>query len=77
MIFAPNLEDLKDISNLVTFFYLFCFGVRWRHLVFKRRDAKTFKMDKIINLGIPHIGEQIFESIETEELIEFLKVSET
>ena len=34
-------------------------------------------MDKIINLGIPHIGEQIFESIETEGLIEFLKVSET
>ena len=46
--------------------------------MFKRRDAKTLiKMDKIINLGIPHIGEQIFESIETEGLIEFLKVSET
>ena len=34
-------------------------------------------MDKIINLGIPHVAEQIFESIETQELIECLKVSET
>ena len=34
-------------------------------------------MEKIINLGMPHIGEQIFESIETEELIKCLKVSET
>ena len=34
-------------------------------------------MEKVINLGIPHIGEQIFESIETEGLIECLKVSQT
>ena len=34
-------------------------------------------MDKIINLGIPHVGEQIFENIETHELIKYLKVSET
>ena len=34
-------------------------------------------MEKVINLGIPHVGEQIFESIETEGLIECLKVSET
>ena len=34
-------------------------------------------MDKIINLGIPHIAEQIFESIDTQGLIECLKVSET
>ena len=34
-------------------------------------------MDKIINLGIPHIAEQIFDNIETQGLIECLKVSET
>ena len=34
-------------------------------------------MDKIINLGIPHVGEQIFENIETHKLIKYLKVSET
>ena len=34
-------------------------------------------MEKVINLGIPHVAEQIFESIETQELIECLKVSET
>ena len=33
------------------------------------------KMDKIINLDIPHIGEQIFKSINTEKLVEFLTVS--
>ena len=34
-------------------------------------------MDKIINLGIPHVGEQIFETFDTQELIKFLEVSET
>ena len=34
-------------------------------------------MDKVINLGIPHVGEQIFEMIETQELIKYLEVSET
>ena len=34
-------------------------------------------MEKVINIGIPHVGEQIFESIETEGLIKCLKVSET
>ena len=34
-------------------------------------------MDKIINHGIPHIAEQIFDNIETQGLIECLKVSET
>ena len=34
-------------------------------------------MEKVINLGIPHIGEQIFEQIETHGLIKCLKVSET
>ena len=34
-------------------------------------------MDKVINLGIPHIGELIFESIDTPGLIQCLSVSET
>ena len=34
-------------------------------------------MDKVINLGIPHVGEKIFESIETDDLIKYLMVSET
>ena len=34
-------------------------------------------MDKVINLGIPHIREQIFENIDTDELLQYLKVSHT
>ena len=34
-------------------------------------------MDKVINLGIPHIAENIFESIDTPELFECALVSET
>ena len=34
-------------------------------------------METIINLGIPHVGELIFESIDTPGLIECALVSET
>ena len=34
-------------------------------------------MDSIINLGIPHVGELIFESIDTPELVQCALVSET
>ena len=34
-------------------------------------------LNKIINLGIPHVGELIFESINTPELFQFALVSET
>ena len=34
-------------------------------------------MDKVINLGIPHVGELIFESIDTPELFQFALISET
>ena len=34
-------------------------------------------LNKIINHGMPHIGEQIFESIDTPGLIKCLDVSET
>ena len=33
-------------------------------------------MDKIIHLGIPHVGEQIFETFDTQELIKWLKMWE-
>ena len=33
-------------------------------------------MEQIINLGIPHVGEHIFESIDTVKLLEFLSVSQ-
>ena len=34
-------------------------------------------MDKIINLGIPHVAELVFASIDTPGLIKCLEVSET
>ena len=34
-------------------------------------------MEKIINLGIPHVGELIFENFNTAELIDCLVVSQT
>ena len=34
-------------------------------------------MDKVINLGIPHVGELVFESIDTPGLINCLEVSQT
>ena len=34
-------------------------------------------MDKVINLGIPHVGELVFESFDTPELIKCLEVSKT
>ena len=34
-------------------------------------------MDKVINLGIPHVGKLIFESINTPGLIKCLEVSQT
>ena len=34
-------------------------------------------MDKVINLAVPHISEQIFESINTDGLIQCLMVGET
>ena len=34
-------------------------------------------MDKVINLGIPHVAENVFESIDTSGLIKCLEVSKT
>ena len=33
-------------------------------------------MERIINLGIPHIGEKVFEYIEVPDLIEYRQVSQ-
>ena len=34
-------------------------------------------MDKIISIRIPHVGEEIFENLETKDLIRFCMVSQT
>ena len=34
-------------------------------------------MENVINLGIPHVGELIFESFDTPQLVNCLEVSET
>merc|ERR1712049_98195 len=43
----------------------------------KTRFCIYFNMDKVINLGIPHVGELIFGSFDTPGLIKCLEVSET
>ena len=43
----------------------------------KTRFCISLQMDKVINHGIPHVGELIFESIDTPELFQCRKVSET
>ena len=43
-----------------------------------RMDTQnTPSLNEVINLGIPHVGELIFESIDTPELFQFALVSET
>ena len=34
-------------------------------------------MEKVINLGIPHVSELVFESLKTQDLIKCLEVSQT
>ena len=41
------------------------------------RPRNTHSLDKVINLGIPHVGELIFESLDTPGLINCMEVSET
>ena len=41
----------------------------------KISESEHVRIEQIINLGIPHIGEKIFESIDSETLIGFLSVS--
>ena len=49
----------------------------------KKHRSKKFKevqsdctILEVINLGIPHVGEQIFSSLDTDELIQCLEVSQ-
>ena len=41
----------------------------------KRRN--TTGLEHVINLGIPHVGEQIFESLNTDDLLQCTRVSKT
>ena len=41
------------------------------------QHVSVFKMEKVINLGIPHVGEKIFRSMDTPGLIKCLEVSKT
>ena len=39
--------------------------------------GKDCTITEVINLGIPHVGEQIFSCLDTEDLIQCLEVSKT
>ena len=41
------------------------------------RPQNTRSLNEVINLGMPHLGENIFESIDTPELFQCALVSET
>ena len=40
-------------------------------------ENKNANIDMVINENIPHVGEQIFESLETDNLVQLLEVSQT
>ena len=68
--FLPVLENVFK-GRRVT--YLFNVNSKAPFL----KKAPQFKMENIINLGIPHVGEHIFESINTPGLLNCLEVSQT
>ena len=43
----------------------------------KKSTEGSYQIEKAINLQIPHVGEQIFEHIDTDGLIQYRLVSET
>ena len=49
------------------------------HLLIERqkRNASQFEMEKIFNIGIPHLSEQIFKSIDNPGLVQCALVSKT
>ena len=71
-IFWVDLAKI-GLDNLVTFSYLHFGGENSIICCFdanlKTRFYICFNMDKVINLGIPHVGELIFERIDTPELL--------
>ena len=46
-------------------------------IVSTQNSKHQINFENIINLGIPHVAEQIFESMKTQELFKCLEVSET
>ena len=77
---AEITVNLSKVDKKMNFQYgcsaLIClFGTQLRPTFLKK--ASQFEMEKVVNLGIPHVGEKIFESIETPELIKCLDVSRT
>ena len=79
-IFVVELVDF-EIADLVTMST--CIPERKNSIIScfdansETRFSICFNMDKIINLGIPHVAELVFESIDTPGLIKCLEVSET
>ena len=71
------------VTNLVALVFLWCINVevasRHLHSNAQTQKLKTRcpKMDKVINVGIPHVGEEIFKSLKSDDLIECLEVSQT
>ena len=43
----------------------------------RTQNSHTHSLNEVINFGIPHIGELIFESMDTSELFRCALVSET
>ena len=43
----------------------------------RNETRNTLSLNEVINLGIPHVGELIFESTDTPGLVNFLDVSQT
>ena len=41
------------------------------------KSRNTTSLEHVINLGIPHVGEQIFESLNTDDLLQCTRVSKT
>ena len=73
------------MNVLVPFVYYVCLvvynmrsvGQRAGHSRIGQQNTIIIAMDNIINLGIPHVGEQIFESIDSSELLQYRWVSES
>ena len=66
----PVFSKVRVASRRVAYFF---FTSTTKHVF--NKIVSEFKMDKVINLGIPDVGELIFESISTPGLIKCLEVS--
>ena len=70
-----------EMISLVTLVELYFKRNKSRHLYTqpKHQNASEsrFKMEKVITLTIPHIGEKILENFDTDGMIQCLWVSQT